>query len=186
MHQPTGAADGIAVKANGRNGHQTKNATAMNVEPYFCPADTDPFDTVEWESRTAQIKEENGDVLFEQTDCQIPADWSPLATNVVVSKYFFGELNTPERETSVQQVIYRVARTIADWGIDDGYFASADDGENFYRELAWLCLHQHGAFNSPVWFNVGLYHQYGVKGSRGNYHFDPETRRIHRPETPYE
>ncbi|MBT4863995.1 MAG: vitamin B12-dependent ribonucleotide reductase [Planctomycetaceae bacterium] len=186
MHQPTGAADGLAVKANGRNGHKTTAATAMNVEPYFCPTDVDPFDTVEWEARTAQIKEENGDVLFEQTDCQIPADWSPLATNVVVSKYFYGEPGTPERETSVQQVIYRVARTIADWGIDDGYFASAEDGENFYRELAWLCLHQHGAFNSPVWFNVGLYHQYGVKGSRGNYHFDPKTRSIHRPESPYE
>ncbi len=114
MHQPHGAADGLAVKANGRNGHPSSTAAAMNVEPYFCPTDADPFDTVEWEARTAHIKDENGGILFEQTDCQIPAEWSPLATNVVVSKYFYGEPGTPERETSVQQVIYRVARTIAD------------------------------------------------------------------------
>jgi ribonucleoside-diphosphate reductase alpha chain len=185
MHEPKGVAEGSAIKSNGRN-HQHTAATAMNVVPYFCPPESDPFDTVEWESRTAQIKDETGGILFEQTDCRIPKDWTPLATNVVVSKYFYGEPGTPERETSVQQVIYRVARTIADWGIDDGYFASAEDCENFYRELAWLCLHQHGAFNSPVWFNVGLFHQYGVKGSRGNYLYDVETHTIRRPETPYE
>ena len=186
MHEPKGVAEGYAVKSNGRNHKNTTAATAMNIEPYFCPPESDPFETVEWESRTAQIKDETGSILFEQTDCRIPEDWTALATNVVVSKYFYGEPGTPERETSVQQVIYRVARTIADWGIDDGYFASAEDGENFYRELAWLCLHQHGAFNSPVWFNVGLFHQYGVKGSRGNYLYDTETHSIRRPETPYE
>jgi len=160
--------------------------SAQQVEPYFCPADADPFATVEWDRRTAQIKDENGKVLFEQTECEIPADWSALATNVVVSKYFYGEPGTSERESSVRQVIHRVARTIADWGMQDGYFRSHEDGECFYRELAWLCLHQHGAFNSPVWFNVGLYHQYGVRGSRGNYCWDPETKNVMRPETPYE
>ncbi|WP_437185537.1 vitamin B12-dependent ribonucleotide reductase [Planctomicrobium sp. SH668] len=161
-------------------------ASPLHVDPYFCPVGIDPFDTVEWEPRTAQIKDEVGKVLFEQTDCQIPKNWSPLATNVVVSKYFYGEPNTAERETSVQQVIYRVARTIADWGTEDGYFETPEDGENFYRELAWLCLHQHGAFNSPVWFNVGLHTQYGIKGSQGNYHYNPKTKKIERPATPYE
>ena len=142
----------------------TQDSAALRIDPYFCPVGVDPFDTVDWVPRTAQIKDENGGVLFEQTDCMVPSSWSALATNVVVSKYFFGEPDTPERETSVKQVIYRVARTIADWGIQDGYFASHEDGENFYRELAWLCTHQHGSFNSPVWFNVGLFHQYGVKG----------------------
>ena len=165
---------------------QNDKAAPMKVAPHFCPENVDPFDTVEWEKRTAHIKDEKGEILFEQTDCEIPKGWSPLATNVVVSKYFYGEPGTDERETSVQQVIYRVARTIADWGIDDGYFETPQDGENFYRDLAWLCLHQHGAFNSPVWFNVGLYHQYGVKGSRGNYHWDKATKTIKRPETPYE
>ncbi len=175
----------ISVARNG-NGRVTATATATKVDSHFCPRGTDPFDTVEWEQRTAQIKDESGDVLFEQKDCEIPTSWSPLATNVVVSKYYYGEPGTDERETSVRQVIHRVARTIADWGTVDGYFESAADGENFYRELAWLCLHQYGAFNSPVWFNVGLYHQYGVKGSRGNYFWDVETKSIRRSETPYE
>jgi ribonucleoside-diphosphate reductase alpha chain len=185
MHAAHGAVSRTDV-SNGRNGNGTTNSHAMKITPVFCPPDTDPFDTVEWELRTAAIKDESGGVLFEQTDCEIPRPWTALATNVVVSKYFYGERNTPEREHSVRQVIYRVARTIADWGIQDGYFDTPADGENFYRELAWLCLHQHGAFNSPVWFNVGLYHQYGVKGSRGNYHWDVKTGAIHRPETPYE
>ncbi len=158
----------------------------LRVDPYFCPNGQDPFNTVEWDFRTAAIKDENGKVLFEQTDCEVPKDWSALATNVVVSKYFYGEHGTTERERSVRQVIHRVARTVADWGMQDGYFATSQDGENFYRELAWLCLHQHAAFNSPVWFNVGLYHQYGVKGSVGNYNFDPRTKQVHRPSTPYE
>ncbi|MBS0264026.1 MAG: vitamin B12-dependent ribonucleotide reductase [Planctomycetes bacterium] len=158
----------------------------MKVPSYFCPEGIDPFETVEWDKRSAHIKDENGKILFEQKDCEVPVAWSALATNVVVSKYFYGEAGTPERESSVRQVIYRVARTIADWGTKDGYFASQEDGENFYRELAWLCLHQHGCFNSPVWFNVGLYHQYGVRGSRGNYRWDTETNSIQRPDTPYE
>jgi len=194
MHQHDGApADTTPARttdvADNRpgNGSPASRSQTMTVEPCFCPPDVaDPFETTEWEHRTAHIKDENGGILFEQTDCEIPKSWSPLATNVVVSKYFYGEPGTPERETSVRQVIYRVARTIADWGIEDGYFATPQDGENFYRELAWLCLHQHGAFNSPVWFNVGLYHQYGVTGSRGNYFWDRDTKVVGRPETPYE
>ena len=179
MHAQGAVVHGGPVAANGRE--------PMKVDSYFCPADVeDVFATVEWEQRTAQIKDESGGVLFEQTDCEIPSDWSPLATNVVVSKYFYGEPGTPERERSVQQVIHRVARTIADWGIDDGYFATVEDGENFYRELAWLCLHQHGAFNSPVWFNVGLAAQYGIKGSQGNYYFDTHTKTVQRAEGCYE
>ncbi|MBI5760219.1 MAG: vitamin B12-dependent ribonucleotide reductase, partial [Planctomycetales bacterium] len=180
---------GLGLATSGGNSSGGRNVVeerAMKVPAYFCPVSVDPFDTVEWEQRSASIKDENGKVLFEQKGCEIPKPWSALATNVVVSKYFYGEPNTPERENSVKQVIHRVARTISDWGIKDGYFASVEDGETFYRELAWLCLHQHGCFNSPVWFNVGLYHQYGVKGGRGNYRWDVETNSIQRPETPYE
>ena len=131
--------------------------TPLEVHATFCPVDVEsPFDTTEWELRTAAIKGEDGKVLFEQPACEIPAAWSQLATNVVVSKYFYGEIHTPEREHSVKQLVHRVARTIADWGIADGYFKTRQDGENFYRDLSWLCVHQHGAFNSPVWFNVGL------------------------------
>ncbi len=181
--------DGTAMSQNASQSQHGTSSTlesGLRVDPYFCPSGVDPFETVDWVPRTAQIKDENGGVLFEQNECMVPSTWSALATNVVVSKYFFGEPGTPERETSVRQVIYRVARTIADWGIQDGYFASHEDGENFYRELAWLCTHQHGSFNSPVWFNVGLFHQYGVKGSQGNYRFDTNTKVVARPETPYE
>lgn len=157
------------------------------IEAVFCPADVaDPFSTVQWEVRSAAIKGEGGEVLFEQNECEVPATWSQLATNVVVSKYFYGEVNTPERETSVRDLIHRVCRTIADWGTADGYFASAEDGERFYGELSWLCLHQHAAFNSPVWFNVGLFHQYGVKGAMCNWYWNAEAEAAQQPENPYE
>jgi ribonucleoside-diphosphate reductase alpha chain len=159
----------------------------LAVPPTFCPVEAEsPFDTTEWELRTAAIKGEDGKVLFEQPACEIPAAWSQLATNVVVSKYFYGEIHTPEREHSVKQLVHRVARTIADWGIADGYFKTKQDGENFYRDLAWLCVHQHGAFNSPVWFNVGLYHQYGVKGAPCNWRWDHAKHDVVMPDNPYE
>ena len=162
-------------------------ANGLQITPTFCPTDVaDPFDTVQWELRSAAIKDESGKVLFEQKNAEIPAPWSQLATNVVVSKYFYGENGTPERENSVRQVIDRVTRTISDWGLADGYFASPEDAENFYRELTWLCLHQHGAFNSPVWFNVGLFHKYGVTGTPCNWRWNNEKQDAEQPENPYE
>ena len=159
----------------------------LTVEPTFCPTDVaDPFDTVQWEKRTAAIKGEGGEVIFEQTDCEIPSSWSQLATNVVANKYFYGENGTSEREKGVRQLVHRVARTIADWGLEDGYFASAGDAENFYRDLAWLCVHQYASFNSPVWFNVGLFHQYGIKGAMCNWHWDVATSKVIQPDNPYE
>ena len=159
----------------------------LKIDSVFCPAEVaDPFDTVNWEVRTSAIKGENGEVLFEQDNCEVPSFWSQLATNVICSKYFYGEVGTPEREYSVRQLIHRVTRTITDWGLEDGYFASPADGERFYRDLTWLCLHQHGAFNSPVWFNVGLYHQYGVKGDKCNWRWDRQLEDVVQPENPYE
>ena len=158
----------------------------LTIASTFCPAEVaDPFETVKWDRRTAAIKDESGGIFFEQRDCEVPADWTQLATNVVVSKYFYGEPGTSERENSVRQLVHRVTRTIADWGIADGYFASAEDGEHFYRDLTWLCLHQAGAFNSPVWFNVGLFHQYGVTGDRCNWHWNETTQQVEQPENPY-
>jgi len=162
-------------------------AGGVRVVAQFCPDDgTDPFATVDWDLRTATIKGEGGKVLFEQHDCEIPTSWSQLATNVVANKYFYGEVGTDGREKGVRQLIHRVCRTIADWGLADGYFANEDDGERFYRELAWLCLHQHASFNSPVWFNVGLYHQYGVKGAMCNWHWSEALGKVEQPENPYE
>ncbi len=115
-----------------------------------------PFEDVEWERRTAIIGNEKGQTVFEQKDVEVPTSWSQMATNVVVSKYFRGPVGTPQRETSVKQLIGRVADTIAGWGLTDGYFATDEDAETFRHELAYLLLHQRAAFNSPVWFNVGI------------------------------
>jgi len=120
-----------------------------------------PYDEVQWETRTATIGNDKGSVIFEQRDIEVPCDWSQTATNIVASKYFHGKLGSPERERSVGELVHRVVDTIADWGLKDGYFATPQDGENFRNELAHLMLHQKAAFNSPVWFNVG------VKEARG-------------------
>ncbi|MDO4587730.1 MAG: vitamin B12-dependent ribonucleotide reductase [Planctomycetia bacterium] len=161
--------------------------SGIKIESEFCdPNVADPFETVNWEIRSTAIKDDNGETIFEQTDCEIPTTWSPLATKVVVSKYFYGEPGTSEREYSVRQLIYRVCRTIADWGKKDGYFASDQDVENFYRDLTWLCLHQYVAFNSPVWFNVGLFHQYNVQGTMCNWRWSQEAQEAVQPENPYE
>lgn len=167
---------------------QRKGNQGLKIDSLFCPEnDQTPFSTTQWDLRSAAIKDESGNALFEQNDCEVPAGWSQLATNVVVSKYFYGDPgNKEERESSVRQLIHRVTRTITDWGLADGYFESAEDGDRFYRDLTWLCLHQHGAFNSPVWFNVGLHAQYGVTGDMCNWRWDNETQTTAQPENPYE
>ena len=174
------------------NGRSVKPAKAtakksLRLERVFSDAKVKPFDQIEWDKRTAEITDDGGKVIFKQENVEVPKSWSQLATKVVVSKYFYGEQNTSERETSVRQLIHRISRTIADWGIADGYFSKAD-GEVFYEELTWLCLNQYGAFNSPVWFNVGLYHQYGVgkKSGKGNWFFNRKTGEAERAATQYE
>ena len=154
----------------------------LAFEPVFATPGVSPFDEIEWELRTAEITDDRGQAMFRQENVEIPAEWSELATKIAVSKYFYGDAmlgNDPSdggREDSVRQLIHRVTRTIADWGMEDGYFADEASAEVFYQDLTWLCLHQHGAFNSPVWFNVGLYHQYGVgeDGGEGNWYWDVE------------
>lgn len=159
----------------------------LKVERVFSKPGISPFDEVEWELRTAEITDDKGKVLFKQENVEVPKFWSQLATNIVVSKYFYGEMGTPERETSVRQLIHRICRTIADWGIADGYF-DKENGDIFYDELCWLCLNQYGAFNSPVWFNVGLYHQYGIgkNSGRGNWYYNRKTGKAERSLTHYE
>jgi len=160
---------------------------SLRIERVFSDAKVKPFDQIEWDKRTAEITDDGGKVIFKQESVEVPKSWSVLATKVVVSKYFYGEQHTSERETSVRQLIHRITRTISDWGIADGYFSKAD-GEIFYEELTWLCLNQYGAFNSPVWFNVGLYHEYGVgkNSSKGNWFFNRKTKEAERAKTQYE
>src|SRR5262249_4588636 len=114
---------------------KTKVRTAkkpLDIQRVFSSAGTSPFDQVEWEQRTAEISDDARKVIFKQENVEVPASWSLLATKVVVSKYFYGELGTPERETSVRQLIHRICRTIADWGIRDGYFTK-ETGEVFFE-----------------------------------------------------
>src|SRR5580698_6071534 len=175
----------VSATRNISNGGTVKKS--LRLERVFSDAKVKPFDQLEWDKRTAEITDDAGKVIFKQENVEVPKSWSVLATKVVVSKYFYGEQNTSERETSVRQLIHRISRTIADWGMADGYF-SKTDGEIFYEELTWLCLNQYGAFNSPVWFNVGLYHEYGVgkKSGKGNWFYNRETGEAERAATQYE
>ena len=127
----------------------------IGVPRYFTEEGVEPFDAIEWETRTALIPGKDGP-SFEQNDVEFPTFWSQTATNIVAQKYFRGKLNTPQRERSVRQMIGRVADTITGWGIKDNYFVDSDEAETFRAELTHLLVHQMVAFNSPVWFNVGF------------------------------
>jgi len=172
---------------------RSRGRGGMKVPRVFSAEGANPFELVEWDERTAEIKDENGRAIFQQTECEIPRSWSQLATNVVASKYFYGDVaggngcpSEGKREYSVRQLIERVTRTIADWGREDGYFASADDAERFYDELTALCLLQYGSFNSPVWFNVGLFHRYGITGPANNWRWDEERRGVEKVASAYQ
>jgi len=128
----------------------------IEIERYFTKPGVDVYDTCEWELRNAAISNESGGVVFEQKEVEVPKFWSQMATNVVVSKYFRGHIGTPDRETSVRQLIGRVVRTMTQWGREGGYFATEADGDTFRDELTHILLYQMAAFNSPVWFNVGI------------------------------
>src|ERR1051325_717548 len=149
---------------------QKRTRTGVQFPRHFTArlqAGKTPYDDVAWETRTASIGNDKGAVIFEQRDVEAPADWSQTATNIVASKYFHGKLGTPERETSVRQLVGRVVDTITDWGVHQRYFKSVQDAANFRDDLAHLMLTQKACFNSPVWFNVG------VKEPRGNgFYFD--------------
>ena len=175
-----------ATTPNRRN-NPTRRA-GLTVARVFSKPDVHPFDELEWERRTAEIADNSGTIFFKQENVEVPKNWSPLATKVVVSKYFYGENGTSEREHSARQLVGRVTRTIADWGQAQGYFASEKDAEVFCNELTWLCINQHGSFNSPVWFNCGLFHQYhiGKHSGPGNFHFDRATGQIKTATTQYE
>src|SRR5215208_4387117 len=128
----------------------------LTFDRRFTRADVHPYDEIEWELRTAAISSETGKTVFEQKDVEVPKSWSQLATNVVVSKYFRGHVGTPERETSVRQLIDRVVVSIASWAEGQHYFATDEDLRAFQAELTHLLVNQKMAFNSPVWFNVGI------------------------------
>ena len=150
------ADEGLLAARVKTRGQAWPKGKGLTIERMYTTEGIDPFDAIEWELRTAAITNDKGESLFRQENCEIPKSWTQMATNVVVSKYFRGGQGRPDRETSVRQLIDRVANTIADWGIKDGYFVTSEDAEIFRAELRHMLVNQLAAFNSPVWFNVGV------------------------------
>ena len=139
----------LAAESHGEGG-------GLEFPRNFAREGVSPYDAIEWETRTASITNEKGEVLFIQEGVEIPKGWSQTAANIVVSKYFHGQIGTPQRELSVRQLVERVVRTLTEWGVQGGYFSSAADSQAFHDDLAFLLLNQYASFNSPVWFNCGI------------------------------
>ncbi len=181
-------AKGVGVSVEGAVGTGSASRRAgrgLTFSRFFTQPGVSPFSEVEWELRTAAIQNEKGQTIFEQRGVEVPKDWSMTATNIVASKYFHGKLGTPERESSVKQLISRVADTIADWGVEGGYFKTEDDAKTFRDELTHLLVRQKAAFNSPVWFNCGLWHKYR-RSSRGTgWYYEPATGEIKKETEAY-
>jgi ribonucleoside-diphosphate reductase alpha chain len=154
----------------------------------FSTAGADPLQSTEMESRRSVITNPDGSVVFEMNDVEVPKDWSQLATDIVASKYFrkAGVPSPDGREHSVRQLVRRIVRTIRLAGEElGGYFADKEEAQTFEEELAALLVSQRGAFNSPVWFNCGLSHEYGIQGSRGNFAWNPDADQIEEIEDAY-
>ncbi|MEO8362398.1 MAG: vitamin B12-dependent ribonucleotide reductase, partial [Vicinamibacteria bacterium] len=133
-----------------------KRSKGLTFKRFFATEGVHPFDELEWDTRSAIINDERGRPVFEQKDIEAPKSWSQTATNIVASKYFRGAMNTPERETSVKQLVGRVVDAIAAWALKQSYFDTSEDLAAFKDDLTFLLVRQFAAFNSPVWFNVGI------------------------------
>jgi ribonucleoside-diphosphate reductase alpha chain len=155
----------------------TKKAPGLAFRRFFTKPGVSPYDEVEWEHRLAQITDAQGNTIFEQKDVEVPKDWSMTATNIVASKYLHGTIGTPERESGVRALVTRVAETIRDWGLAQGYFKTPEDGATFHDELAHILIRQYAAFNSPVWFNVGC-DRIEPNSDARNWHWNPAVGRV--------
>ncbi|MGD0211683.1 MAG: vitamin B12-dependent ribonucleotide reductase [Terriglobales bacterium] len=154
-----------------------KKAQGLTFRRFFTKPGVSPYNEVEWEFRDALISDSQGGMIFEQKNVEVPKDWSMTATNIVASKYLHGQIGTDERETGVRQLVARVAETIRDWGMKDGYFRSSEDAATFHDELVHLLIRQHVAFNSPVWFNVGC-ERVEPKSDATNWHWNSTTNQV--------
>ena len=157
----------------------------LQFERFFTRGDIHPFDEVEWELRVASIQNEKGETIFEQREVEVPKQWSQTATNIVASKYFHGRLGTPERERSIKQVISRVADTIAQWGTEGGYFRGDEDAKIFHEELTHILVEQKASFNSPVWFNCGLWQKYRRSQDGHAWYWDRATGEVKQETVAY-
>jgi ribonucleoside-diphosphate reductase alpha chain len=154
-----------------------KKAPGLTFRRLFTKAGVSPYNDVEWELRTASITDSQGGIIFEQKNVEVPKDWSMTATNIVASKYLHGQVGTDDRETGVRQLVARVAETIRDWGMKDGYFRTSEDATTFHDELVHLLIRQYAAFNSPVWFNVGC-DRIEPNSDATNWHWNASTQQI--------
>jgi ribonucleoside-diphosphate reductase alpha chain len=161
-----------------------KKAQGLTFRRLFTKAGVSPYNEVEWELRDAQITDAQGGMIFEQKNVEVPKDWSMTATNIVASKYLHGQIGTEERETGVRQLVSRVAETIRDWGMKDGYFRTAEDAATFHDELVHMLVRQHVAFNSPVWFNVGC-ERVEPKSEATNWHWNFTSNQVEFGATGY-
>ena len=161
-----------------------KKAPGLQFRRFFTKNGVSPYSEVEWELRTAAITDSQGGIIFEQKDVEVPKDWSMTATNIVASKYLHGQVGTPERETGVRQLVARVAETIRDWGMKDGYFRTNEDASAFHDELVHLLIRQYAAFNSPVWFNVGC-DRIEPNSDATNWHWNFTTQQVEFGATGY-
>src|SRR6202522_3228735 len=165
-------------------GNKKAKAPGLTFRRLFTKPGVSPYDEIEWELRTAQIADSQGGVIFEQKNVEVPKDWAMTATNIVASKYLHGQVGTEERETGVRQLVARVAETIRDWGMKDGYFRTSEDAATFHDELVHLLIRQHMAFNSPVWFNVGC-ERVEPKSDATNWHWNFTTQQVEFGATGY-
>ncbi len=154
-----------------------KKSPGLSIRRFFTKPGVSPYNEVEWELRLAQITDSQGGIIFEQKDVEVPKDWSMTATNIVASKYLHGKIGTPEREKGVRQLVGRVAETIRDWGLAQGYFKTPEDGATFHDELVHILVRQYAAFNSPVWFNVGC-DRIEPNSDGRNWHWNPKTQNV--------
>ena len=175
--------DQIKTQAPASNVRKSK-APGLAFRRLFTNPGVSPYSEVEWELRDAQITDSQGGMIFEQKNVEVPKDWSMTATNIVASKYLHGQIGTAERETGVRQLVSRVAETIRDWGMNDGYFRSSEDAATFHDELVYLLIRQYAAFNSPVWFNVGC-DRVEPKADATNWHWNPATAQVEFGATGY-
>jgi ribonucleoside-diphosphate reductase alpha chain len=152
-------------------------APGLAFRRFFTQPGVSPYDELEWELRLAQITDAQGNVIFEQKGVEVPKDWSMTATNIVATKYLHGKVGTPERETGVRALVTRVAETIRNWGLAQGYFRTPEDGATFHDELVHILVRQYAAFNSPVWFNVGC-DRIEPNSDARNWHWNPQTQQV--------
>src|SRR3954464_6633995 len=186
-------AGSAAEPPTSRRGQGKKGSTRPKPGATFAARYTEPgsdaLKNVVWERRQSLITNPDGAVVFKMEGAEIPAGWSQLATDIVVSKYFRKAGIHGDKavgETSVRQVVHRIAHTIRTAGEQaGGYFATKKDADTFEAELVWMLANQYGAFNSPVWFNCGLFHEYGIEGSGGNWAWNEQAEKCEETANAY-